>query len=236
MAKAVILAGGQGTRLRPYTTVFPKPLMPIRERPVLELILRQIGKAGFEEAVVAVGYLAELIIAYCGDGSRFGCQVTYSREEAPLGTAGCLGQLRDRLRETFLMMNGDVLTTIDYAAFLDYHRREGGIATIALHRREIPVDFGVVGLNGGQRIVEYTEKPRLSHLVSMGVYAFEPRVLDYIAPGKHLDFPDLIKALIAGGEEVVGYVYDGYWLDIGRVDDYEQAKADFDVIYPHLGI
>jgi NDP-sugar pyrophosphorylase family protein len=236
MLKAVILAGGSGTRLKPYTTVFPKPLMPIRERPILEIILRQLHTSGIEEAVIAVGYLAELVMTYCGDGSRFGCPITYSREEKPLGTAGCLGQLKERLPETFLMMNGDVFTTLDYADFLDYHRSHGGIATIALHRREIPIDFGVVGINGEHRITEYTEKPTLSHLVSMGVYAFEPAVLDYIEPEAYLDFPDLIKSLIAEGEEVVGYVYDGYWLDIGRVDDYEQAKADFDVIAPRLGI
>jgi NDP-sugar pyrophosphorylase family protein len=234
--KAVILAGGKGTRLKPYTAVFPKPLMPIKDMPILEIILKQLSVTGFDEAVIAVGYLAELIMTYCGDGSRFGYPITYSREATPLGTAGCLGQLKERLLETFLMMNGDVLTTLDYAAFLDYHRSHGGVATIALHRRDIPVDFGVVGMNGGHRITEYTEKPTLSHLVSMGVYAFEPEVLNYISSGVYLDFPDLIKTLIAGGEDVVGYVYDGYWLDIGRVDDYEQAKADFDVIAPHLGI
>jgi len=236
MMKAVILAGGKGARLKPYTTVFPKPLMPLRDKPILEIILRQLRTSDFDEAVIAVGYLAELIMTYCGDGARFGYPLTYSREATPLGTAGCLGQLKDRLSETFLMMNGDVLTTLDYAEFLKYHRNHGGIATIALHKRKIPIDFGVVGMSAENRITEYTEKPTVWHLVSMGVYAFEPEVMDYIGSEEYLDFPDLIKTLIAQGEKIMGYVYDGYWLDIGRVDDYEQAKADFEIIYPHLGI
>lgn len=232
--KAVILAGGKGTRLRPYTTVFPKPLMPVGDKPILEIIVRQLKLHGIDEIIMAVGHLAELIMTFFGDGSKFGVRIKYSREDEPLGTAGPLSLIRDELTETFLVMNGDILTTLNYSDLIDYHRSSGAIATIALNRRDIYIDFGVVKLDENSYIADYIEKPTLKYLVSMGVYVFEPRVLDYIPEGKKFDFPELVKKLISAGEKVKGYVYDGYWLDIGRPEDYERANAEIDDIYDEL--
>jgi NDP-sugar pyrophosphorylase family protein len=216
--KAVILAGGKGTRLKPYTTVFPKPLMPLGDKPILEIIIRQLKSHGFDEVIITVGHLAELIMAFFNDGSKFSVEIDYSREDKPLGTAGGLGLIKKELNETFLMMNGDVLTTLDFSDLVNYHKRNGAIATIALKKRDVKIDFGVVELDVDNNIVGYSEKPEIEYLVSMGVYAFEPIVLEYIKPNEYLDFPDLIKKLISNGETVKGYVYDGYWLDIGRPD------------------
>ena len=233
--KAVILAGGKGTRLKPYTTVFPKPLMPIGDKPILEIVIGQLKSHGFDEAIITVGHLAELIMTFFGDGGKFGVKIKYSREDKPLGTAGGLGLIKNELNETFLMMNGDVLTTLDFSDLLNYHKRNGAIATIALKKRDVKIDFGVVEIDDGNSIVGYKEKPKIEYLVSMGVYAFEPSVLEYINPHEYLDFPDIIKKLILNGETVKGYVYDGYWLDIGRPDDYERAGRDIDKIQDKLG-
>ena len=232
--KAVILAGGKGTRLKPYTTVFPKPLMPIGDKPILEIVVRQLKSYGFDEIVMAVGHLAELIMTFFNDGSKYGIKIKYTREDKPLGTAGPLALMKEELNEPFLMMNGDVLTTLNYSDLIDYHKRNGAIATIALKKREVKIDFGVPEVDGGNNIVGYTEKPRIDYLVSMGVYVFDPKVLDYIKPNEYLDFPDLIKKLISNGETVKGYVYDGYWLDIGRPEDYERANKEVDEIYDKL--
>ena len=234
--KAVILAGGKGTRLKPYTTVFPKPLMPLGDKPILEIVIRQLKSYGFDEAIITVGHLAELIMTFFGDGSKFGVKIKYSREDKPLGTAGSLGLIKKELNKTFLMMNGDVLTTLDFSDLVNYHKRNGAIATIALKKRDVKIDFGVVKIDDGNSIVGYTEKPEIKYLVSMGVYAFEPLVLEYINPHEYLDFPDLIKKLISNGEIVKGYVYDGYWLDIGRPEDYERASRDIEKIYDKLGL
>ena len=232
--KAVILAGGKGTRLKPYTTVFPKPLMPINEKPILEIVIRQLKSHGFDEIIITVGHLAELIMAFFGDGSKLCIKIKYSREDKPLGTAGGLGLLKQELNETFLMMNGDVLTTLNYSDLVNYHKRNEAIATIALNKREVDIDFGVVELDNDNSIVGYKEKPKIKYLVSMGVYIFDPNVLEYIGQNEYLDFPDLIKILISNGEIVKGYVYDGYWLDIGRPDDYERANREIETIYDKL--
>jgi NDP-sugar pyrophosphorylase family protein len=232
--KAVILAGGKGTRLKPYTTVFPKPLMPIDDKPILEIVVRQLKSHGFDEVIITVGHLAELIMTFFGDGSKFGVKIEYSRENKPLGTAGGLGLIKKALNETFLMMNGDVLTSLNYSDLTDYHNRNGAITTIALNKREVDIDFGVVELDNDNSIVGYKEKPKIDYLVSMGVYIFEPEILKYIEPNEFLDFPDLVKKLISNGETVKGYVYDGYWLDIGRPDDYERANREIEKIYDKL--
>lgn len=232
--KAVILAGGKGTRLKPYTTVFPKPLMPIGDKPILEIVVRQLKSYGFNEIIMAVGHLAELIMTFFNDGSKYGVKIKYTREDKPLGTAGPLALMKDKLNEPFLMMNGDVLTTLDYSDLVNYHKRNEAIATIALKKRDVKIDFGVVELDDSNSIVGYSEKPKIDYLVSMGIYVFEPRVLEYIRPNEYLDFPDLIKELISNGETVKGYVYDEYWLDIGRPNDYERADREIEEIYPKL--
>ena len=225
--KAVILAGGKGTRLKPYTTVFPKPLMPIGDKPILEIVVRQLKSHGFEELIMAVGHLAELIMTFFNNGSKYGVKIKYMREDKPLGTAGPLALMKEELNDLFLMINGDVLTTLNYSDLIDYHKKNGAIATIALNKRTVKIDFGVVELDDSKSIVGYTEKPGIEYLVSMGVYVFDPKVLRYIKPKEYLDFPDLIKELISNGETVKGYVYDGYWLDIGRPEDYERANEEF---------
>lgn len=224
--RAVILAGGKGARLAPYTVVFPKPLMPLDDTPILEVVIRQLRRHGCDEIVMCVGHLAELIMAFFGDGSRFGLPISYSREEQPLGTAGPLA-LIPGLDETFLVMNGDVLTTLDYGDLLRYHRQRAAAATIAMHRRTVKIDLGVIESDASQRITDYIEKPSYHYQVSMGVYVFEPRVLGYIPAGQRLDFPDLVLKLLAAGELVMGYPFDGYWLDIGRPDDYAAAVEEF---------
>lgn len=235
--KAVILAGGKGTRLRPYTTVFPKPLMPVGGKPILEILIRQLRAQGFTEVTLTAGYLGELIMAFFGDGGKFGVRITYSKEEEPLGTAGGLGLIKAELREDFLMINGDVLSTLDYAGLLRSHSSGGALATISLKKRQIRMDFGVIELDEHtSQITGYAEKPVIEKLVSMGAYALSPAALEYVTPGQYLDFPDLIRRLLANGKTVKGHVYDGYWLDIGRPDDYEQANKDIEEIYVKLGI
>ena len=225
--RAVILAGGHGTRLRPYTTVLPKPLMPIGEMPILEIVLRQLRRAGFERVTLAVSYLAELIEAYCGDGARFGLAIDYSRETESLSTAGPLKLVSD-LQDTFLVMNGDVLTTLDYAALIRHHKGSGAAATIAMHRRSIPIDFGVVETGPNGDLERYIEKPEIHYQVSMGINVLEPRALELIRPGEALGMPDLMLRLKGAGQRVGTFEAPCLWLDIGRVDDYERALDTFE--------
>jgi NDP-sugar pyrophosphorylase family protein len=224
--RAVILAGGKGTRLAPYTTVLPKPLMPIGEMPILEIVIRQLALHSFNDLTLAVGYLAELLMAYCGDGSKFGVNIGYSREEQPLGTAGPISLVPD-LNDTFLVMNGDLLTTIDYSAMLQYHRQRGALATIACFQRDVKIDLGVIEVDQNNWVANYIEKPTYHYSVSMGIYIFEPQVVNYIPKNQRLDLPDLVKLLMKDGRQVNVYHFDGYWLDIGRHDDYEKAMEEF---------
>ena len=224
---AIILAGGKGTRLAPYTTIFPKPLMPIGDMPILEVVLRQLKSYGFTKVTMAVGYLSELVETYFGNGSKYGIHIQYSRENEPLGTAGPLAMI-ENLTTPFLVMNGDILTTLNYTAVVNYHKEKKAIATIAMHQRTVDVDFGVIEPNKSDEIINYIEKPTLKYLVSMGIYIFETKVLSYIKPKEKLDFPDLVKKLLENGEKVVGYPSNDYWLDIGRHDDYEKAVNEFE--------
>lgn len=228
--RAVILAGGKGTRLRPYTTVIPKPLMPVGERPILDIVLRQLKHYGFGRVTISTGYLAELIESFFGDGSGVGIPVDYVREDEPLGTAGALA-LVDGLDDDFLVMNGDVLTDMDYRALLAAHSESDAAATIATHGKDIQVSLGVLRFDDdsdASRLTGYDEKPTLSYEASMGVYCFSPRARAQIEPGERLDFPDLVLRLIGAGEIVRGRRSDSFWLDIGRPEDYEQAQEDFD--------
>ena len=225
--KAVILAGGKGTRLAPYTKVLPKPLMPIGDMPILEVILRQIKLAGINDVVLTVGHLSELLRAFFQDGARLGLDISYNYEYSPLGTAGPIAFVPN-LNETFLVMNGDVLSTLPLRELIEFHRSQNAIATIATHHRRVNVDLGVIQWDGDARVTGYIEKPTYDYSVSMGIYVFEPKVLTYIPKGEYYDFPDLVKKLIGVGEKVVGYRFDGYWQDLGRPDDYENAAQDFD--------
>ena len=227
--QAVVLAGGHGTRLRPYTTAFPKPLMPIGEHPILELVIRQLAQHGFRDITLAVGHLAELIMAYCGDGARWGVRLRYSREEQPLGTAGPLSLLEGQLSHPFLLMNGDLLTDLDLGGLMDFHASRDSIATVALARRSVQIDFGVVHLDDQQRLTGWSEKPELSYLVSAGIYAFDPGALEYVPAGERFDLPQLVMRLVEKGELVNTYIHEGYWLDIGRPEDYQRANQDFQI-------
>jgi NDP-mannose synthase len=223
--RAVILAGGRGTRLAPYTLVFPKPLMPLGETPILEVLLQQLVRDGFSHVTLAVGYLSELIQSYFGDGSRLGVSIDYSKEEGPLGTAGPL-RLVPGISEPFLAMNGDILSTLDYGRFLDDHISSGAAATISTYVRTHTIDFGVVETEG-DRLVGYREKPTSEFNVSMGVNAISPRSLELIPIDRPFDIPDLMRALVAAGEYVRVVPFEGYWLDIGRHDDFATAQEEF---------
>jgi NDP-sugar pyrophosphorylase family protein len=201
--------------------------MPLGDTPILEIVLQQLRRLGFTDVTLAVGHLAELIEAYFGNGSRFGVELTYSREDEPLGTAGPLA-LIEGLTEPFLVMNGDVLSTLDYRAFLEAHVTAGASASIATFTRCNRIDFGVVLADDDGPVIGYDEKPTSDYLVSMGVYAFSPDVLTHIEPGTYLDFPDLILRLLSRGARVRSALFNGFWLDIGRHDDFALAQSEFE--------
>lgn len=225
---AVVLAGGKGTRLRPYTTSFPKPLMPVGDRPVLEILIEQLIGDGFQHLHFAVGHLAELIEAYFGDGRRWSDDVTitYWREASPLGTAGPLAALTESLPDQFLVINGDVLTDLDYGAFLETHRRNNParVLTISTHRRVLCSDYGVLNATADGLVREYSEKPSYHLSVSEGVYAFSREALSWIPSNQRFDFPDLVQRLLREHLPVVACEHTGMWLDIGRPEDYEEAQ------------
>lgn len=234
--RAIILAGGKGARLVPYTTVLPKPLMPISDVPILDVVIRQLEAHGFSEITIAIGYLGELIMAYCRDGERYRIKLSFSKEEKPLGTAGPLAEIQN-LDETFLVMNGDILTTLNYSDLIDFHKRHDAIATIATQRRRVTIDFGVMEIDGkghNNELCGYHEKPTYEYPVSMGIYVFEPRILRYIKRGQKLDFPDVVWKLLDANEKVLCYLSDDYWLDIGRPDDHRRAVEEFEGLRDQL--
>jgi NDP-sugar pyrophosphorylase family protein len=235
--RAVILAGGKGSRLAPYTTVLPKPLLPVGDRSILDVVLRQLADAGLTDVTVAVGHLAHLVRAVVGDGSRYGVRVEYHEEHEPLGTAGALAHI-DRLDGTLLAMNGDILTTLDHRRLIAAHAAAGNAMTIASHRRVVQADYGVLELEGQagetRLLSGFREKPETAVIVSMGVYVLEPRALARVPADRRFDIPDLVRALLDAGDSVGSYLYDGYWLDIGRHDDYELAIAEFEQRLPEL--
>jgi NDP-sugar pyrophosphorylase family protein len=233
--RAIILAGGKGVRLAPLTDVIPKPLVPIGGMPVLEIVLRQLKANGFHRITLAVGYLADLIKAYFQDGARWGVKIDYSYEAQPLGTAGPL-KLIAGLNEPFLVMNADVLTDMNYQALVDYHREHGGIATIGAFARQVKIDLGVIVSDGHHHITDYIEKPTQQYLVSMGVYVFEPGVLAFLSANEYMDFPDLVKRLLAAELPVCFQLFSGYWLDVGRHEDYNQAAEEFEQLRHKLGV
>lgn len=224
--RAIILAGGKGTRLAPYTTVLPKPLMPIGDKSILEIVIRQLVSHGFKEITMAVGYHAELIIAYCGDGSKFGANISYSKEEKPMGTAGPLS-LIDGLDETFLVMNGDILTDIKLSDMLKLHRLRKATATMAVYEKTVDIDLGVLELDSDKWISNYIEKPKYKYNVSTGIYMFEPSICKYLSRGRKIDLPTLILEMLKRGDKVAAFHLRGYWLDIGRHEDYEIANSEF---------
>jgi NDP-sugar pyrophosphorylase family protein len=224
--RAVVLAGGKGSRLRPYTVVLPKPLMPIGEYPILEVILRQLAGQGFDRVTLAVNHQAEIVRAFCGDGSRWGIIIDYSLETVPLSTIAPLCLIRD-LPENFLLMNGDVLTDLSMQKLYEEHVTQKRLFTIAASERTNIVDYGVLHASENQ-LTGFEEKPRFQYLVSMGVYILNRSVLDRVPAGQKYGFDDLMLNMLARKEPVHVERHSGYWLDIGRVDDYMRAVEEFD--------
>ena len=234
---AVILAGGRGVRLRPYTTAFPKPLVPIGdEYAILEIVLRQLHSAGFTSITIAIGHLGQLIRAYCGDGSQWGLEIRYWDEETPLGTMGPIVANLDDVPEHFLVMNGDVLTDLDYAGLLEGHIGSGAPITVSTYARTVKIDFGVlqIGGEGDDRIVAFEEKPVESFSVSMGIYAVSRQTLERYTAGEALGFDELVLDLLETDTLPRVHRFDGYWLDIGRPDDYDTANEEWEQLRPLL--
>lgn len=222
----LLLAGGKGTRLRPLTAVFPKPLVPLGDKPIIEILLRQLANSGFKKVTLSTGYLGELIIAVCGNGEKFGLEIDYVGEDEPLGTAGPLSLINTE-SDPVLVMNGDLLTTLSFPKMLESHVEAKADATIALFRRDVSIDFGVIDSNDNGLFEGYREKPVFHFEVSMGIYILSRDVYKSVEPGKYLDMPDLIKRTHANGGRVNCYREDCRWLDIGRMDDYALAQEEF---------
>jgi NDP-sugar pyrophosphorylase family protein len=236
--RAVILAGGKGTRLLPFTASFPKPLVPLGDTPVVEILIRRLVRFGITDITLTLGHLAELIEAYFQHRRSLTDQVQlrYVHEDEPTGTAGSLA-LVPGLDGTFLAMNGDLLTNLDFHALVSHHRTQGAALTIATHARQVKIDLGVLEFDKDYQVTAYLEKPATTYHVSMGVYVYEPAVLKHIEAGAYLDFPNLVLRLLAAGERVCAFPTDCLWLDIGRPDDYARAqelfaaqKEDFDLV------
>jgi len=224
---AVVLVGGRGTRLAPYTADLPKPLVPIGGMPVLEILVRRLRHCGVRRIVMAVGHLSSLIMAYFGDGSRFDVSIEYSLEDKPLGTAGPLSLVQS-LTDPFLVVNGDLLTDLDFRVMIRKHHSSGALATIGLFAREERIELGVIETDDEDRVTAYIEKPTYQYRVSMGAYVFGRAALPFVPVDTTFDLPELIRALIAARKHVAGYEHKGYWLDIGRPEDYTRAQLDFE--------
>ncbi len=224
---AVILAGGKGVRLRPYTTALPKPLVPIGDRyTILEIVLHQLAGYGFTSATLAINHMGALIRAFVGNGHRWGLEIDYVEESVPLSTVGPLFALKDRLPDHFLVVNGDVLTTLDYGDLLHGHALSGSPLTVGAALRTVQIDFGVLQLEA-RRLVGFTEKPTLRYPVSMGVYGMSRSTLAPYPQGLAFGFDQLVLDLLDRGQHPASYEFDGFWLDVGRPEDYDEANRQF---------
>lgn len=223
--QAVILAGGKGSRLKPFTNTIPKPLVPLEDKAILEVVLEQLRNAGVTEVILAVNHMAHLIRAFFGDGQRMGLNIRYSNEAEPLGTAAPL-RLIDDLDDNFFVMNGDVLTTLDYSSFFHSHVENDHQATIAIFEKKVKIDLGVLHVENG-RMMDYIEKPTKSYLVSTGIYVLNRSILKYLPPAGAFDLPDLMLKLRESDVPVHCHQGDFEWLDIGRASDYEAACRMF---------
>jgi mannose-1-phosphate guanylyltransferase len=224
--KAVIQAGGRGTRLKPYTLVLPKPMMPVGAEPVIDILLKWLRRNGAKEVYITINYLGRLLKALCGDGSQWDMQITYCEEKEPLGTIGPLSLLRDNLTETFLVLNGDLITDLNLRSLVSFHKSHGGNLTVSVTKKGVHVDMGVIESDGSV-ITKFREKPTFEYDVSMGVYCMEPAILDDIPSGAPFGFDDLVASMLADGKPVHVYRHEGYWMDIGRPEDFAAAQKDF---------
>jgi NDP-sugar pyrophosphorylase family protein len=224
---AVILAGGKGTRLKPFTMAIPKPLLPLGDVPILEVLLKQLARAGFTRIVMTLGHMAPVFEAYFGDGTKLGLKISYVIEEQSLGTAGSLRLIAD-LEEDFLVMNGDLLTTLDFRGLLQFHCQNNSWGTISLQKREVHIDYGVIRTADDGTLAEYVEKPTIPYEVSMGIYALSRNCAQFIPASGKYDMPQLMVDMRRASHRVMCYRPDCYWKDIGRFDDYQEASADFE--------
>lgn len=229
VTQAVIMAGGKGTRLYPYSALMPKPLMPLGDMPILELLLRRLQHAGVKNVVLAVNHLGHLIKAFFGDGSDLGLNIRYTHEVKPLGTAGALGSIIDELDETFLVTNGDLLTTMDLKGMMRQHLETHCDASIGIFERENKIDFGLIEFDSQNRLCAYREKPTSSYYVSMGIYILRrDSVRPCLEKDEYLDMPSLLLRMREAKADVRCYHDDCMWLDIGRPDDFAQAQTLFE--------
>jgi NDP-mannose synthase len=228
IVQAVVMAGGKGTRLYPYSAHFPKPLVPLHDMPILELLLRQLKMAGVTDVILAVGHLRHLIEAYFGDGSTIGLRIVYHGEECPLGTAGALGSMFDRLDRNFFVTNGDLLTTLDLERMSEQHAMMGADASVGVFKRDVKLEFGLVEVDASHRMIAYREKPENSYLVSMGLYILKREaVRPHVSAQQYLDMPELLLRMRAAGKDVRCFQDDCIWFDIGRPDDFARAQELF---------
>jgi NDP-sugar pyrophosphorylase family protein len=226
--RAVILAGGLGTRLRPYTTILPKPLVPVGDRPILEHILRRLHSCGVREVDLCVGHLGELIQVYFSQTHALptNLELRWHWEDEPLGTAGAL-RIVPGLSGTFIVMNGDVLTTLDYRELLAFHERTDAALTVATHAKRVDVDLGVIETDG-ERITGFREKPQLDYEASMGIYVYGDRALTHLPAEGPCQFPELVQRLLDNGETVAAFRSSAEWFDIGTVGEHHRAVEAFE--------
>ncbi len=225
--KAVIQAGGKGTRLRPYTLVLPKPMMPVGGVPVIEILLKWLRRNETREAYITIGYLGHLIRSLCGDGKPWDLDLSYSQEPEPLGTVGALTLLQEQLDKTFIMLNGDLITDMDLNAFQAFHKEHDGILTIGVTKKRVKVDLGTLNLDGN-KVTSFREKPTLQYDVSMGIYCMEPEIINFIPKGVPFGFDDLMHSLLGRQLPVYAYQHEGMWMDIGRPEDFKKAQEYFE--------
>ena len=226
--KAIILAGGKGTRLKPYTTIIPKPLVPLGDRAILEILIGRLKKYGITDLTLCVNYFSNLIMAYFGNGKKWGVDIKYSLEHEFLSTVAPIKLIKD-LPENILVMNGDLMTDLDFIELYNYHLENKSLITVATYKRTVKIDFGVIEIDKNKNIaVGFKEKPEYELNVSMGVYVFNKKVLNFVPDGQPFGFDDLMQVLIVKNKNIKVYPYNGYWLDIGRPEDYEKANEDIE--------
>lgn len=223
--KAVIQAGGQGTRLKPYTLVLPKPLMPVGEYPIIEILLKWLRRSNVSDIYVTTGYLGHLIKAFCGNGEQWDCKIHYSEEFEPLGTIGPLHQIREHLDDTFLVLNGDLLTDLDIYKFCEFHHSHSGLLTVGTTNKRVKVDLGVLQTaTDSECVASFQEKPSFDYQVSMGIYCMEPELFKFVPKGIPFGFDDLMHSMLKENEKIHAYQHKGLWMDIGRPEDYKMAQ------------
>ena len=225
--RAVILAGGLGRRLAPYTFVIPKPIVPIGTTPIIEIVLRQLARHGVEHVTIALGHMSEIVRAVAGDGAKIGLRLDYSEEPQPLGTMGPLHLVPD-LGENFFVLNADLLTDLDFGELATFHLSHGDPATVATYVKTTRLELGVLETDAQGRVVAFREKPVLRHKVSMGIYAFHRSILQHIPQGQPFGFDGLMAALLASDRPIRSFLFEGQWLDIGIPADYQAAQEEFE--------